>query len=221
MQRNRIEAAPVFLIAAAACRALPPVASVGNPVDISAAARPEHFATVMDALTNDSNLDAILAIHVPTLIAPAQETAGAIAAAARRSVKPVLTSWMGDHSARNGRSVLDDAGVPTFDSPEQAVDVFMYMRNHLRNQQSLDQVPRPVAANRSSIDSGAIWALIGSAREAQRDGLDPEECLLELGASDDGRTIEDEDDLVKAVRKSDPGQKVEIVKAKEAEIMEI
>ena len=164
-------------------RALPPVASVGNPVDISAAARPEHFATVMDALTNDSNLDAILAIHVPTLIAPAQETAGAIAAAARRSVKPVLTSWMGDHSARNGRSVLDDAGVPTFDSPEQAVDVFMYMRNHLRNQQSLDQVPRPVAENRSSVDSGVIWALIGSAREAQRDGLDPEESLRVLEAA--------------------------------------
>jgi acyl-CoA synthetase (NDP forming)/RimJ/RimL family protein N-acetyltransferase len=164
-------------------QSLPPVASVGNPVDISAAARPEYFATVVDALSNDPDIDAILAIHVPTLIAPAQETAEAVAAAARRSVKPVLTSWMGDHSARTGRSVLDDAGVPTFDSPEQAVDVFMYMRNHLRNQQSLDQVPRPVAANRSSIDSGAIWALIGSAREAQRDSLDTEESLRVLEAA--------------------------------------
>jgi acyl-CoA synthetase (NDP forming)/RimJ/RimL family protein N-acetyltransferase len=165
---------------AALQRSLPPVAGSGNPVDISAAATSEHFATVLDILESDGDVDAILAIHVPTLLAPSQETAAAIAAVAKQSSKPVLTCWMGDHSARSGRSALDEAGVPTFDSPEQAVDVFMYMRNHLRNQQALDQVPRPIAASRPSIDPGAIWALVGRARETQRDSLDAGESLRVL-----------------------------------------
>ncbi|MDX1379542.1 MAG: CoA-binding protein, partial [Xanthomonadales bacterium] len=78
--------------ALAACLPFPP--AMDNPVDASAAASPEQLAQALDVLRQERNADAVLVIHVPTLIAPGPAAAEAIAPVARESLKPVLTCWM-------------------------------------------------------------------------------------------------------------------------------
>lgn len=41
--------------------------------------------------------------------------------------KPILASWMGGHGVTEGRAILDDAGIPTYDYPDSAAEMFTYM----------------------------------------------------------------------------------------------
>jgi len=158
----------------AGCLPFPP--ALPNPADTSAAATPEQVAQALDILLKDRNADAILLLHAPTLIAPALATAEAIIPVARDSRKPILTCWMGLGSALDARAVLDTAGISTFDGVEQAVDAFMHMVKYRRNQDELDQIPRPFGdRDDSTFDARAVWALVGSAQNAGRQRLEPEE----------------------------------------------
>ena len=161
-----------------------PIASVNNPVDISASGTPQHLAGALDILLRDREVDAILVLHVPTLIAPSRATAEAVAGVARKALKPVLTSWMGHENALSARAVMDAANVSTFDTPEQAIDAYMHMIKYRRNQEQLDQVPHAaVGMEQSGIDSGAIWALVGHAQHENREQLSQAESVLLLSSA--------------------------------------
>ena len=58
----------------------------------------------------------------------------------------VLTSWPGRVSAEPARRILHDAGVATYDTPEDAIAAFARMLAHRRNQELLMEMPssRPV-----------------------------------------------------------------------------
>ena len=163
---------------AALAECLPLPSAMDNPVDASAAASPEQVARALEILREERNADAVLVAHVPTLIAPALSAAEAIAPVARESPKPVLTCWMGLDSALDARAALDAAGISTFDILEQAVDAFMHMVRYRRNQEQLDQTPGPAdRAGGADFDARRAWGLVGSARNAGRERLEPEESL--------------------------------------------
>ena len=177
---------------AALAEKLPVPASVDNPVDISAAASPEQFRAALELLHADPATDAILLLHVPTRIAPPLETATAVAPQIRDMVKPVLTCWIGMETAQAARSTCDEAGVSTFDSPEQAVDAFMHMVEYRRNQGLLDQNPRsPEGLEMHEAEKRSVWGLIGQARSEGRETLTPSESLdvvAAAGIAVDGRS---------------------------------
>jgi acetyltransferase len=55
--------------------------------------------------------------------------------------KPLLTCWMGDEKVAEAREVINGAGIPTFRSPEAAVDAFSNIAAFYQNQQLLQQTP--------------------------------------------------------------------------------
>jgi acyl-CoA synthetase (NDP forming)/RimJ/RimL family protein N-acetyltransferase len=170
------------------CRALaerlPGQASRANPVDISAAATPEHFVAAVEILLADESVDAVLILHVPTLIAPPLDTAQAVTSQLGDTLKPVLTCWMGLATARPARSAFDAAGISTFDSPEQSVDAFMHMVKYRRNQDLLDQSPRPLdAPQHPGIGKREIWALVGRALGEGRTVLTEQESMQAIAAA--------------------------------------
>jgi acyl-CoA synthetase (NDP forming)/RimJ/RimL family protein N-acetyltransferase len=157
---------------------LPGVASAENPIDMSILATPDNFVRVLEILRAAKEVDGVLVIHVPSLVARPQETAEAIAPLAREMAKPVLTCWMGLETARTGRKALDAADVSTFDTPEQAVDAFMHMARYRHNQEQLDQNPQPLDdSNGPRLDSRTIWATVGAAKHDEREQLDGDESL--------------------------------------------
>jgi acetyltransferase len=44
--------------------------------------------------------------------------------------KPILASWMGGQNVSEGRSILDAAGIPTYDYPDSASEMFSFMYKH-------------------------------------------------------------------------------------------
>jgi acetyltransferase len=126
---------------------LPPTWSRANPVDIIGDAGPERYASALDALLQDDGVDAILVMNCPTALASSLEAAEAVLAAlARRRaggkpVKPIFVNWLGEASTRAPRAEFAAAGVPSYDTPADAVRGFLYLRDYSRLQRLLMRTP--------------------------------------------------------------------------------
>lgn len=134
---------------------LPPFWSHGNPVDVLGDAPPERYAAALEVLLSDPNVDAVLAILAPQAVTDPTTTAHEVAAIAQKSPKPVLASWMGGRLMREGISVFNRAGVPTYATPDQAVEAFMHLVDYARNLELLYETPREVPV-RFPLDQGTI-----------------------------------------------------------------
>ncbi|WP_027859179.1 bifunctional acetate--CoA ligase family protein/GNAT family N-acetyltransferase [Marinobacterium jannaschii] len=114
-----------------------------NPIDLHADATPERFAEALAIVTKDVNVDTVLVIHAPTRLAQGVETADELIKVIRKTRRNVLTCWMGRATAIEARNHFNSAGVPTFITPEEAVDAFMHMVDYHRNQEVMRQTPPP------------------------------------------------------------------------------
>ncbi|MGE0723462.1 MAG: GNAT family N-acetyltransferase, partial [Alphaproteobacteria bacterium] len=155
--------------------------SRGNPVDIIGDAPPERYEAALDALLADPNADAILVINCPTAIADPTEAAAAVAARAAASKRLVLTNWLGEAAARPAREILGRAGIPTYDTPDQAVGAFMHLVQYRRNQELLRRIPRTIG-NGDRPDRAAARAAIVAALSAGREWLSEAEAKAALRA---------------------------------------
>jgi acetyltransferase len=130
--------------------------SRSNPVDILGDARPGFYGQALEALLTDKENDAILVMNCPTAVASSTEAAESVVAVAPRSPfgRPVLTCWLGDFAVHDGRRILAGAGLPTHETPDEAVRAFMHLVDHRRNQELLMQTPaerRGRAADAASV----------------------------------------------------------------------
>ncbi len=123
---------------------LPAAAHHRNPVDILDGAPPERYGTALELLLADRNVDAVLVVFSVQSGNDPLATARMVVEKARRAAKPVLAAWMGGARVRQGIQVLNEAGLPTHKTPEQAVRAFMHLVSYARNLESLYQTPRDV-----------------------------------------------------------------------------
>lgn len=123
----------------------PYFARIGNPLDLSVVATPEHYAAALKHLSKDAGVDAALIVHAPSPLADGEAFARAVIAATAGSRFNLLTSWMGDATVGPARRALDAAGIPTYETPDQAVQAFMHMVRHRRNQMHLRETPAEAA----------------------------------------------------------------------------
>jgi len=120
---------------------LPGTWSHGNPVDIIGDAPVERYDLALRVLLDEPGADAILLIHAPTAIVPSAAIARALLPLLRTATRPVLCCWLGGASVAEARSLCAGAGVPVFDTPEEAVRGFLQLVDYARNQRMLMQVP--------------------------------------------------------------------------------
>ena len=125
--------------------ALPPHWSHGNPVDIIGDATPERFAAALAPLLADPGVDGVLTLFCPQIVTTATDAAAALLALAKQSSKPVLTAWLGEAEVRDGRAVIEAAGMPAFQSPESGVIGFAALAEYWRAQQLLLEAPPPLS----------------------------------------------------------------------------
>ena len=149
--------------------ALPPTWSRANPVDIIGDASPERYAAAIDAVAADDGADVILVLNCPTGLASSVDAAAAVAALTKEGRvggKPLLSCWLGGHTARDGRKILQTAGVASFETPADAAIAVSYLSNWSRAQQVLARVP-PSRSEDVASDPAAVRAIF---RTAARDG---------------------------------------------------
>jgi len=120
---------------------LPPTWSHGNPVDIIGDAPAERYPATLEAVFGDGNVDAVLLIHAPTAIVPAEAIARDCAQLMTRARQPVLVCWMGADTIRQADAMLAKVGLPTFATPEEAVTGFLQMVAYHENQRLLMESP--------------------------------------------------------------------------------
>ena len=63
---------------------------------------------------------------------------------ARLSTKPLLACWMGEASVHDARLTFAQAQIPTFSTPEPAIDMFAHISSFYRNQRALLETPGPL-----------------------------------------------------------------------------
>ena len=120
---------------------LPPFWSRGNPIDILGDASAERFGRTLEACFNSENLDGVLVILAPQALTDPLSVAETLVSAVKDRQYPVFTCWMGGKSIGKAVEILNEAGIPTYETPERAVRAFLYMVEYARNLEMLLEIP--------------------------------------------------------------------------------
>lgn len=116
-----------------------------NPVDVLGDATPQRFARAVQVVAADPNVDVLLAILTPQAMTDPTATARTVVEVAQQSQKPLLASWMGGPSVREGADLFEAAGIPTAATPDDAITALMHLIRYTRNQRLLYETPREMA----------------------------------------------------------------------------
>ena len=110
-------------------QALPAAAFIDNPIDISAAAEPRHYAAALDIVAAEGSFDAVLIVLAPQYMTEPAATVRAIVAHLDENM-PVLAAFLGGGDIMPSRQELAAAGLPFYDSPERAVTALKAMHEY-------------------------------------------------------------------------------------------
>ncbi len=120
---------------------LPAAWSHNNPVDVLGDADPERYAKSLEIVAGDPAADGLLVILTPQAMTDPTETARQLVSYAHLSDKPLLASWMGGDKVAEGELILNRAGIPTYEFPDTAAQVFNYMWQFADNLGALYETP--------------------------------------------------------------------------------
>jgi len=145
---------------------LPDTWSGGNPVDIIGDAPGSRYDAVLRVILDDPGVDAVLVINCPTAVISREEAAQAVAnvSVARRG-KTLLACWVGAATTAEPERIFSEAGIPSYDTPEQAIRAFMQLVEHgvrqdllLETPPSLPEVFQPRTDDAVRVIAGALKA---------------------------------------------------------------
>jgi len=121
--------------------ALPPHWSKGNPVDIIGDGDEKRYQKAIEACLEDSNIDGLLVICVPQVVANPKILSERIIDIAKKSTKPILVAFPGEESVYHARKLLNRNNIPAYSTPEEAVESYMYLYHYARNLELLFETP--------------------------------------------------------------------------------
>lgn len=157
---------------------LPMLRSVQNPLDLLSGSSPQQFDTAVRTCLKDTGVDGLLVIYTPSLGPDPRDVARAVVTAAKAyHYKPVFTSWMGEDTVISARELLNESGIPTFVTTEQAVKSFIYTYRYDHNLKLLRETPlailkdftpekeKAVAVMKNAIGEGRFVLTLRDAKE--------------------------------------------------------
>ncbi|MCK4354632.1 MAG: GNAT family N-acetyltransferase [Dehalococcoidia bacterium] len=100
---------------------LPPGASLGNPIDMTAEATAEEYSQALELLAQDNNIDIVIVIFIPPIVTQPEAVARAIREAVprfRQQSKTLVASFMGSRGASIELGSREEGYVPSFTFPE-------------------------------------------------------------------------------------------------------
>ena len=162
---------------------LPSNWSRANPVDIIGDAPAQRYVEALKVLCADPHSDqAVLFIQAPTAIVPSTEIALAVLPHAIQAPRRVLGCWLGDGAVAEARQVFRSAGIPDFDTPEEAVRAFSFLRTYRLHQEELLQTP-PARSAARPVDLSRIRTIVDDVLSSGRELLTEPEAKALLDAA--------------------------------------
>lgn len=113
---------------------------IENPVDLGDTASPDDYGKALDLLLQEPGTDGVLIIHAPASVGRSLESARAVVERAK-SRRLIMTCWVGESTVEPARDLFKEAHVPTYEAPGEAVEAFMRLAQHRRNQELLMETP--------------------------------------------------------------------------------
>jgi acetyltransferase len=162
---------------------LPANWSKANPADIIGDAPPERYVDTLKILLDDPETAAVLFIHAPSAIVPSDKIAEAMLDTVRDSKKTIFTCWLGRDGVARARELFSEAGVPCFETPEDAVLAFVDMTRYRKSQWYITTDEPEATAPISRIDSSRVRKVFRGVRKAGRDMLSEPEAKQVLAAA--------------------------------------
>ena len=154
-----------------------------NPLDLHQFATPELYEKATEILLEDKNIDGLLVILAPQAVSKSTETAKNLLRFASLKKKPLLVSWMGGDTTKEGRKLLSKAGVPNFQYPDAAAHIFNYLWKYAYNLKGIYQTPRiSDSMKKNPPNRKKVAEIIAKARKEKRTILTEWEAKLILAA---------------------------------------
>ncbi|MDO5625239.1 MAG: bifunctional acetate--CoA ligase family protein/GNAT family N-acetyltransferase [Pseudomonadota bacterium] len=157
-------------------KVLPANWSRGNPVDIIGDAPAQRYVDALEGLAQyPDQTGTILFIQAPTAIVPSDDIAKALVPViqpAGQPALPVISAWVGGPAVAAARQRFIDAGIASYDMPEQAVAAIGMLQAYARNQAELTEAPMPLQVHGDGPpDTAAVRALVQQVLASGRDML--------------------------------------------------
>ncbi len=160
---------------------IPSVEAAFNPTDLGASARTERYAKALDLVLQDRGVDGILVICAPSAFGDPMGVAHLLVDRLAKARCALLASFVGPNAGAAARRFTADHGIPTYESAEHAVNVFMRLVQYKRNRQLLMETPPSVPEQFTPLRENAHH-LINTALKEHRRRLNEAETLRLLAA---------------------------------------
>lgn len=141
---------------------LPPFWSRSNPIDILGDASPARFQQTLKVCCEAKDMDGVCVMLAPQALTDPVEVASALANMMKGRRYPVFACWMGGKSIEGALTILNKAGIPTYDTPERAIRAFLYMVEYARNMEDVLEIP-PKLTHDITVDAGKAAQVLAGA----------------------------------------------------------
>jgi acetyltransferase len=122
--------------------ALPAAWSHGNPIDILGDADAWRYQAALSATTKTASRKPILVLNCPTGVADRDRAAETVIAfKAQNPDQPLLTSWVGETTAKAARQRFEASAIPSYATPEDAIRAYGHLIDHRQSRRQLLEAP--------------------------------------------------------------------------------
>lgn len=150
---------------------LPPHWSKANPIDIIGDGDEDRYQKAIEVCLEDDNIDGLLVLSVPQVMADPKKLADRVIDISRKTTKPILTSFIGEDSVQYARQLLHRNNVPSYGSPDEAVEAYMHLYHYERRLQLLYETPEELDIPHSEEYQMLVKEILGEAVKENRDIL--------------------------------------------------
>lgn len=126
---------------------LPEAAGFYNPVDVLGDASPELYEYSLQILLEDRNVDGIFVLISPQAMTDIPAITNILINKIKNSTKPILCTLSGGTLISPGEKLLNDNGIPNYDSPENAVDCMKALCEYREIKQRKYESPKKIVAD--------------------------------------------------------------------------
>jgi acetyltransferase len=154
---------------------LPAHWSKGNPVDIIGDGDEDRYQKTIEICLEDKTIDGILVLCVPQVMANPKKLADRVIDLSMKTTKPILTSFIGEESVYHARQILNRNNVPSYSSPDEAVEAYMHLYHYARNLELLYETPEELNIETTASHKQIVQKILSKAVEEKRDILNENE----------------------------------------------
>jgi acetyl coenzyme A synthetase (ADP forming)-like protein len=117
-------------------KVMPPIVNIRLPLDMAGDADDKRFEAALEAMMNDSNVDAIMAIALFQTPGADSRVASALIHYGTMMRKPLVVISMGGSYTKAHKAMMESGGVPVYESPGDAASSLAALINYARYRDS-------------------------------------------------------------------------------------